>query len=172
MKEFGCELIFEEKVSAVKNRPELDKLLTKLRKNDMVVVWKLDRLGRSLKDLINLVSSFKDMDVEFISIKDHIDTTTAQGRLMFNLFATFAEFERELISERTKAGLAEAKKNGKLPRRPSGLTQKARNKAWAAFALKQQGEHSVNEIIKELGLSKRNYYRYMEWASENAETKS
>ena len=104
-----CDRIFHEKVSAVKERPQLEKLLTYLDNGDTVYVYKLDRLGRSLKQLIELISKFKEMGVEFISLNDNIDTTTVQGRLMFNIFASFAELERELISERTRAGLAAAR---------------------------------------------------------------
>ncbi len=82
-------------------------MLEYIRENDVVVVWKLDRLGRSLKHLIDLVTSFREKHVEFVSLNDSIDTTTIQGRLTFNIFASFAEFERELIRERTMAGLKE-----------------------------------------------------------------
>jgi DNA invertase Pin-like site-specific DNA recombinase len=82
----GCEKIFKEKKSAVKERPELQSMLVHLREGDIVVVWKLDRLGRSLKHLIDLVSGFREKGIEFISLNDSIDTTTAQGRLTFNIF--------------------------------------------------------------------------------------
>nr|WP_321410497.1 recombinase family protein [uncultured Carboxylicivirga sp.] len=101
----GCTKIFQETKSAVKERPELEKMLEHTREGDIVVVWKLDRLGKSLKHLIEMVSGFRERGVEFISLNDSIDTTTAQGRLTFNIFASFAEFERELIRERTIAGL-------------------------------------------------------------------
>jgi DNA invertase Pin-like site-specific DNA recombinase len=110
LQKFGCEKLFQEKQSAVKDHPELDKMLSILRKGDIVVVWKLDRLGRSLRHLVDLMALLKEKEVEFISLNDNIDTTTIQGRLIFNLFASFAEFERELIRERTMAGLKRAKK--------------------------------------------------------------
>ncbi len=103
LKKFGCEEIFKEKKSAVKERPELEKMLMHLRAGDVVVVWKLDRLGRSLEHLIDLVTGFREKNVEFVSLNDSIDTTTIQGRLTFNIFASFAEFEREIIRERTLA---------------------------------------------------------------------
>ena len=106
LKAYGCEIIFQEKMSGKnKDRPELNKLINHLRNGDKVVVWKLDRLGRSLKDLIELVSLFRKKGVEFVSLKDGIDTSTATGRFTFNIFASLAEFEREIIKERTKAGL-------------------------------------------------------------------
>jgi DNA invertase Pin-like site-specific DNA recombinase len=90
---YGCAEVAQEKVSSVKERPALQYLLTRLRPSDTLVVWKLDRLGRSLKDLVTLVTGFQDNGVHFVSLQDHLDTTTAQGRLIFNLFASLAEFE-------------------------------------------------------------------------------
>ena len=89
---YGCAEVAQEKVSSVKERPALQHLLTRLRPGDTLVVWKLDRLGRSLKDLVTLVTGFQDKGIHFVSLQDHLDTTTAQGRLMFNLFASLAEF--------------------------------------------------------------------------------
>lgn len=169
LKDFGCELIYEEKQSAAKNRPELQKLLKKLRSGDAVVVWKIDRLARSLRELIELVTGFRNNGVEFISLNDSINTTTAQGRLVFNLFGSFAEFERELISERTRAGLAEAKKHGRKGGRPPGLSQGAKKTAWAAYALSEKKELSVGDILKQLGLNKTTYYRYLAWAKKEVE---
>ena len=166
LKEFGCEQIFSEKQSAVKERPELDKLIKMLRKDDVVIVWKLDRLGRSLKHLIDLVSFFRENEVEFVSINDNIDTTTIHGRLIFNIFASFAEFERELISERTKAGLAAARAKGRIGGRKPGLTKESIGKAFAALHLSEQ-DLLVSEILKQLNISKSTYYRYLEYAKNN-----
>lgn len=128
----GCELIFEEKISGKsKERPELERMISKLRKGDVVVVWKLDRLGRSLRDLIDLVSCFKEQCVEFVSIQDSINTATATGRFTFNIFASLAEFEREIISERTKAGLTAARSRGRSGGRPKGLSKTSMSKAKA-----------------------------------------
>lgn len=93
---YGCAEVAQEKVSSVKERPALQHLLTRLRWGDTFVVWKLDRLGRSLKDLVTLVTGFQGKGIHFVSLQDHLDTTTAQGRLMFNLFASLAEFERDI----------------------------------------------------------------------------
>ena len=169
----GCELIFKEKKSAAKERPELDKMVSQLRKDDQVVVWKLDRLGRSLRHLVNLINKFNETGVQFVSLKDNIDTTTAQGRLMFNLFASFAEFERELISERTKAGLANARSQGRKGGRKPGLSKESKQKAWNALhLLRTKPEMSVKDIQEELGISKGTYYRYIEWAENDEKEQS
>jgi DNA invertase Pin-like site-specific DNA recombinase len=120
LEKYGCQKIYQEKKRAVKERPELEKMNAHLREGDTVVVWKLDRLGRSLRHLINLVNDYKEHDIPLVSINDNIDTSTPQGRLIFNLFATFAEFERELISERTKAGLKAARAKGHFAGRNRG----------------------------------------------------
>ena len=112
----------------MKERPALQHLLTRLRPGDTLVVWKLDRLGRSLKNLVTLVSGFQQQGVHFVSLKDHLDTTTAQGRLMFNPFASLAEFERDIIRERTKAGLTAARARGRQGGRPKGLSKQALSK--------------------------------------------
>ena len=165
----GCERIFKEKISAVKDRPQLDKMHELLRQGDTIVIWKLDRLGRSLKHLIDLVNFYREEEVELISIQDNINTTTSQGRLMFNIFATIAEFERELISERTRAGLARARSLGRVGGRPKGLTADSKKKAYAISAmLKQRNDqgvlkYSVNQIQKELEIKKGQYYRLTAW---------
>jgi len=167
LEKYGCKKIFKEKRSAVKERPELDKLLTHLRSRDVVVVWKLDRLGRSLRHLIDLVARFRESDVDVVSLSDNIDTTTAQGRLIFNIFASFAEFERELISERTKAGLKAARDKGRVGGRKPGLSDDAKTKAWAAFHLYKQEDLSISDILKQLNVSRATFYRYLDWAKNN-----
>lgn len=169
LEKYGCEKIFKEKRSAIKERPELEKLLAHLRVGDTVVVWKLDRLGRSLRHLIDLVALFKEKGVDFVSLNDNIDTTTVQGRLIFNIFASFAEFERELISERTKAGLNAAREKGRVGGRKPGLSDAAKTKAWAAYHLDQQDHLTTKDIIQQLGVGKATYYRYLEWAKNNKE---
>src|SRR4051812_44213321 len=112
LKAAGCTKIFKEKVSARNERPELEKMTSLLQKGDAVVVWKLDRLGRSLRHLIDLVKSFEEKKVKFLSLQDNINTQTAQGRCIFNVFASLPEFERDIIRERTQAGLNAAKGKG------------------------------------------------------------
>ncbi len=160
----GCDKIFSEKMSATKDRPQLEAMNSQLRSGDVVVVWKLDRLGRSLRQLVNLVNWYREIGVEFISINDNIDTTSAQGRLTFNLFASFAEFEREIISERTRAGLQAAKKKGRVGGRKTGLSKPNQLKAFAILQMLKDESKSVADIQRELGLAKVTYYRYKAWA--------
>lgn len=102
---FGCLEIYQEKVSGKNtDRVKFKKLLASVRSGDEVVVWKLDRLGRSLRDLVNMVALLQEKGVDFVSLHDQINTTTATGRFTFNIFASLAEFERDIIRERTKAG--------------------------------------------------------------------
>ena len=145
--------------------------MAKLRKGDVIVVWKIDRLARSLKDLIDLITGFKEKEVGFISLNDSIDTTTPQGRLIFNLFGSFAEFEREIISERTRAGLEEARRHGRHGGRPRGLSKEAKKTAWAAYHLKDKSDLSVGDILEQLNLSKATYYRYIEWADDELKSR-
>ena len=141
-----------------KERAELEKLLNQLRAGDTVVVWKLDRLGRSLRDLIDLVAEFQSRGVDFMSLQDGINTSTSTGRFTFNIFASLAEFEREIIKERTKAGLQAAKARGKVGGRPDGLSQEATEKARSAKILHESGSKTVNEIAKILGISRATCY--------------
>ncbi|MDQ3534167.1 MAG: recombinase family protein [Bacteroidota bacterium] len=163
LKGYGCEMIFQEKISGKsKERPELSKMIDHLRKGDVVVVWKLDRLGRSLRDLIDLVSAFRDKGVEFVSLKDGIDTGTATGRFTFNIFASLAEFEREIIRERTMAGLEAAKARGRKGGRPSGLSKQALRKAQAVKIIYDTGQRTVQEIAESFGISRATCYRYID----------
>ena len=165
----GCEKIFKETKSALKERPELQSMLKHLREGDIVVVWKLDRLGRSLKHLIDLVSGFREKGIEFISLNDSIDTTTAQGRLTFNIFASFAEFERELIRERTLAGLQAARERGRIGGRKKGLSPEAKKTAFACYQLWEDKSRSVSDILKIVNVSKATFYRYIAWVKEEQE---
>ncbi|MEY4504864.1 MAG: hypothetical protein RL154_1161 [Pseudomonadota bacterium] len=171
LEKYGCTKIFEEKVSAIKQRPQLEKLINMLREGDKVVVWKLDRLGRSLSDLIKIVAGFKEKGVEFVSLQDNINTDTPQGRMMFNLFATFAEYEREIISERTKAGLARARALGRMPGRKAGLSKESKKKAYAAAFMKEKRDKSDKDIWEHLEISKATFYRYMKWIEEEKKSK-
>lgn len=158
----GCEQIFKEKKSGKnRERPELERMIGQLRPGDTVVVWKLDRLGRSLRDLIDLVQDFKERGVDFVSLQDGINTATATGRFTFNVFASLAEFEREIIRERTKAGLAAATARGRSGGRPAGLSADALEKANSARILLNSGSKSVGEIAKILGIGRATCYRYL-----------
>lgn len=157
----GCEKIFKEKISAAKERPELEKLILLLQKGDTVIVWKLDRLGRSLRHLIDLVKSFEDKGVKFISLQDSINTTTAQGRLIFNFFASLAEFERDIIRERTHAGLDAARARGRTGGRKKGLSPEAQIKARYAKELYTARNLSIKEICQRVGVTARTMYSYV-----------
>ena len=123
LREVGAEKIFEEKITGTKRtRPQLDALLSQLRKKDVVVVTKYDRLARSLKDLLEIVEAIREHGAGFRSLAEDIDTTTSAGRLVFHVFASIAEFERDRISERTKEGLAAARKRGRVGGRPPALS--------------------------------------------------
>jgi DNA invertase Pin-like site-specific DNA recombinase len=158
----GCEKIFQEAVSGANaDRPELNRLLEQTRRGDVIIIWKLDRLGRSLKHLVALVSKLLDKGVGLKSLNDPIDTTSSQGRLIFNVFASLAEFERDVIIERTQAGLKAARARGRKGGRPKGLTEAAKRKAVAAKALYNEGNLSVTEIAGNLGISKGTLYSYL-----------
>ena len=158
----GCQQIYKERKSGkTRERPELEKMVSQLRSGDTVVVWKLDRLGRSLRDLIDLVAEFRERGVEFVSLQDGINTATPTGRFTFNVFASLAEFERELIRERTNAGLASAKARGKRGGRPAGLSKAAVEKARSARILFDSKTKTVEEIAKILGIGRATCYRYL-----------
>lgn len=162
LKAQGCEKIYQEKASGAKvERPELTKLIEHVREGDTVIIWKLDRLGRSLAHLVDLVGQLEDKGVGLISLNDPVDTTTAQGRLVFRIFASLAEFERELIRERTQAGLLSARRRGQKLGRPTGLSKDADNKARIAETLYKEKHLSVNDIAKQLGISKATLYNYL-----------
>lgn len=162
LEDAGCDKIHEEVTSGAKaDRPILTNILKQLRDGDVLVVWKLDRLGRSLKNLVELVHSFMQRNIGLRSLNDPIDTTTAQGRLVFNIFASLAEFERDLIRERTQAGLFAARARGRLGGRPKGLPDKSEMTACAAETLYREGKLPVNQIAKKLNISKNTLYKYL-----------
>lgn len=136
-------------------------MVDNLRNGDIVVVWKLDRLGRSLKHLVGLVGQFIQQDVELKSLNDPVDTTHPQGRLIFNIFASLAEFERDLIQERTKAGLTAARLRGRLGGKPKGLSQQAEATACAVETLYKERKLTVSQIIHQLGIARATFYNYL-----------
>ena len=158
----GCERVYQDVASGSKTaRPALDELLGQLRAGDVLVIWKLDRMGRSLKHLVELVGSLIERKVGLFSLNDPIDTTSAQGRLVFNLFASLAEFERELIRERTQAGLTAARARGRVGGRPKGLSSPAEATALAAETLYRERKLSVAAIAQKLHVSKSTLYSYL-----------
>ena len=162
LKAAGCERIYQDVASGAKTaRPALDELLGQLRAGDVLVIWKLDRMGRSLKHLVDLVGDLMERKVGLLSLNDPIDTTSAQGRLVFNLFASLAEFERELIRERTQAGLTAARARGRVGGRPKGLSPQAEATAMAAQTLYRERKLSVAAIAQKLHVSKSTLYSYL-----------
>jgi len=158
----GCEQIFEEKLSgATKERPQLQKLLVQLREGDVLVIWKLDRLARSLQDLVTLVEQIREKGAALHSLNDQIDTSTAQGKFTFHLFAALSEFERDIIRERTKAGLIAARARGRQGGRPRGLSKKAQYTAIIAEKLYKEGKLTVKEICEQLSIAKSTLYQYL-----------
>jgi DNA invertase Pin-like site-specific DNA recombinase len=154
----GCQQTFEDRESGAKTeRPGLAKVLEALRPGDTLVVWKLDRLGRSLKHLVETVQTLNAKGIGFKSLQESIDTTTSGGKLVFHVFAALAEFERDIIRERTQAGLAAARARGRQGGRPPGRDERKRA---AAVALSQDENRSVVEICRMLGISRTSYYRY------------
>jgi len=150
--------IFKEKeTGSRKDRPELERMLEYLEEGDTVYVFKLDRIGRSLKHLITLVETFKERGIHFVSLKENIDTDSATGKLMFNLMASFAEFEREMILERTLAGLASSRARGRIGGRP----KKDGKEIEKALKLYDSKEYSAKEIQEMTGISKATLYRYI-----------
>jgi DNA invertase Pin-like site-specific DNA recombinase len=159
LKRAGCERIFSDVASGGGfDRPGLNEALNFVREGDTLVVWRLDRLGRSLKELIETVSALQKRGIGFQSLRESIDTTTPGGKLVFHLFGSLAEFERDLIRERTKAGLASARARGRLGGRPKALDSK---KAKIAASLLANRESSVAEICETLGVSKATLYRHI-----------
>lgn len=159
LKAAGCRSIFEDKISGTKTqRPGLDKALTALREGDVLVVWKLDRLGRSLGHMVETVQTLQGRGVSFRSLQESLDTTSSGGKLVFHFFAALAEFEREVIRERTRAGLSAARARGRQGGRPKGRNT---SKQLAAQALSQDKSRPVGEICRMLGISRTSYYRYI-----------
>lgn len=160
----GCQKIYKEVVSGVKaERKALNNLLENIRPGDVLVVWKLDRLGRSLKHLVELVNELIPNKVGLQSLNDPIDTTTSQGRLILNLFACLAEFERDLLVERTQAGLKAARARGRKGGRPKGIPKASMPTAVAAETLYREEELSVKQISEKLGISKSTLYKYLRY---------
>ena len=156
LNKYGVDKTYHEKMTGTKkDRPELEELYKVLREGDTVVVWKLDRIGRSMKHLIELIDDFKNKGIGFVSLKENIDTTTATGKLIFRIFASLAEFERDMISERTKAGLESARARG----RKGGRPKKGNGKVQLALKMYDSKEYSISQIEEATGISKATLYR-------------
>jgi DNA invertase Pin-like site-specific DNA recombinase len=157
--EAGCAKIFTEQMSgAVTDRPALHDALEFARSGDTLIVWKLDRLARSMKQLIETIETLRVRGIGFRSLTEALDTTTAQGRLVFHMFGALAEFERSLIRERTQAGLAAARRAGRTGGRPPKLTD---DDIEAAKAMLANPDIGVTQIAHRLGVSPAMLYRYI-----------
>jgi DNA invertase Pin-like site-specific DNA recombinase len=159
LKESGCERVFTERASgAQRDRPELQAALAYMRSGDTLVVWKLDRLARSLKQLIETVEAMEEKGIGFRSLTEALDTTTSGGRLVFHIFGALAEFERSIIRERTVAGLASARSRGRLGGRPRALSQ---DDLTVAKALLRDPEITVEQVAERLGVAASTLYRHL-----------
>lgn len=154
----GCSKVFAETMSGMTtSRPQLDAALAYLREGDTMVVWRLDRLGRSLGHLIQVIESLAERGIAFRSLTEGIDTSTSTGRLVFSIFGALAEFERALIRERTEAGLAAARARGRMGGRPTVMTPA---RARSAQRLLAQGV-PVTEVAEALGVGRASVYRWL-----------
>ncbi|MDT0618315.1 recombinase family protein [Salinisphaera sp. P385] len=148
----GCEQVFEDRISgATRERPQLATCLQTLRRGDTLVVWRLDRLGRSLKDLVSIVTELDSRGVGFQSVTEAIDTSTSSGRLVFHIFASLAEFERSIIQERTRAGLAAARARGRKGGRNPKMTLADVRKA---SAMLRDPNMTKAEVAEHFGVSR------------------
>jgi DNA invertase Pin-like site-specific DNA recombinase len=155
----GCYRIFTETASGARSdRPTLEQLLDQLRPGDTLVVWNLDRLGRSLRHLVDTVTGLAARGIGFRSLQEAIDTTTPGGKLVFHVFAALAEFERDLVRERTTAGLAAARARGRHGGRPSVMTT---HKVRVAQQMYRSGQYTVAAIATTLGVSRASVYRHL-----------
>ena len=166
----GCKKIYVEQMSGSSRiRPELEKTLEMLRNGDTLVVWRLDRLGRSLKHLIELITKLEQREIGFKSLMESMDTTTSGGKLVFHIFGALAEFEHNLIKERTSAGLAAARARGRNGGRPLKLDEKKRE---LAIKIYNERERSIKEICQIMGISKPTLYAYIHKHDKEAALKN
>lgn len=162
LKKAECGQIFTDTISgSIAERPGLHDAFLYLRAGDTLVVWRLDRLGRSLKHLIDTVTTLHERDIGFRSLTENIDTTTSSGKLIFHVFGALAEFERDLIRERTQAGLQAARARGRHGGRPRAEALNTVQKVAVARALYNDKNHSIEDICKTLRISRATLYRYV-----------
>jgi len=162
LEKIGCSKIFTDTASGAKvERKGLEEALTYVRGGDTLVVWRLDRLGRSLKHLIETITRLNNRKIGFKSITENIDTTTSGGKLIFHIFGALAEFERDIIRERTNAGLQAARARGKRGGRPKTKTLDTPKKIALAQSLYDNKDNTIDEICKMLNISRATLYRYI-----------
>lgn len=164
LNKYNCVKIFSDHISGTKQkRPELDNLFEYIRPGDILVVWRLDRLARSLRHLIDLTHQLEEKNIQLISVTEKIDTTSSTGRFIFHMFASLAEFERNLIRDRVMAGLSSARARGRKGGRPRTITDemiKTAQELWNSRAV------SVAKICESVGMSKRSFYKVVDVSSE------
>jgi DNA invertase Pin-like site-specific DNA recombinase len=159
LKKAGCERIFTDTASGAKQeRVGLDEAVSYVRKGDTLVVWRLDRLGRSLPHLIETITGLENRGIGFKSLTESIDTTTSGGKLVFHIFGALAEFERDIIRERTQAGLTAARSRGRKGGRPKALTPKKQEQA---LTLYNDKTNTIDDICRTLNVSRATLYRYI-----------
>ena len=162
LRKAGCRQVYEEVISGARaERPVLQQALAHLREGDVLMIWKLDRLGRSLRHLIEVVTDLAQRGIGFKGLQENLDTTTSSGKLVFHMFGALAEFERDIIRERTHAGLTAARARGRLGGRPRGLSRQAEATALAADTLYREGQLSVQQIAAKLNIAKSTLYVYL-----------
>lgn len=156
LKRYGCDMIYNEKMTGTKrDRPELAKMLDRMTEGDTVVIESLSRLGRSTKDLIELTEMFQSKGVHLVSLKESIDTSTSTGKLLFTLMSAIAQFERDVIADRTREGLKAAKSRGHRGGRPKADADAVKK----AVKLYRTGQYSVREVEELTGVKKSTLYR-------------
>ncbi len=165
LEKLGCSNIFTDTASGTKeDRKGLEEVLKYVREGDTLVVWRLDRLGRSLKHLIETITELNNRKIGFKSITENVDTTTSGGKLIFHIFGALAEFERDIIRERTNAGLQAARARGRLGGRPKALNNPKR--VAMAQSLYNDKKNTIDEICKTLQISRATLYRYINTKGE------
>src|SRR5215218_7326496 len=159
LEKVGCEKIFTDRVSSTKEeRKGLTEALSHLREGDTLVVWRLDRLGRSLRHLIDTITALGERGVGFKSLQENIDTTTSGGKLVFHIFGSMAEFEREIIRERTLAGLASARSRGRKGGRPQPISDKEMQKVRELY---NSNSLPVEDIRRRFNITRMTLHRYV-----------
>lgn len=167
LEQAGCERVYKDVGSGtIRRRPQLDACLDYLRAGDTLVVWRLDRLGRSLRHLVELVGDLEERKIAFRSLTEAIDSATRAGRLQLHLFAALAEFERELIRERATAGREAARARGRRGGRPKLVTAE---KLAAAQAMRAQGKLTMAQIARTLGVGRSTLYQHLDLLGEGVE---
>jgi DNA invertase Pin-like site-specific DNA recombinase len=163
LKKHGYDELFQEKISGkkTKDRPALLEMLSRVREDDLVLIYKFDRLSRSMRDLVSIAEEIKEKKAHFKSLSEEINTCTPMGNFFFNVTSSFAQLERDLISERTKAGLKAARERGRKPGRKKGMSEELKLKCESVYAIYQSSDsESVEKLCKRFNLQKSSFYRW------------